>query len=224
MTDVRRLVLLRHGQTEWNLLGRAQGHADVPLDEEGRSQAEAVAPYVAAYGPTRLWSSDLARARETAAYVAAETGLGVETSEAFREYSVGERTGMTLAGFAEAFPEQYAAWEGGDREAVPGAETDGDVLARFLPALEKAIADLPAGECGVLVSHGAVLKMALVRFLGLGDGAYDQLVGLGNCHWVELEESHRAIGVGAFKGSDVRWRLRGYNLSAPGFGGVRGAR
>jgi len=206
---------MRHGQTEWNLHGRAQGHADISLDEVGRSQAEAAAPYVAAYEPTRLWSSDLSRALETAAYLAAATGLPVETSPAFREYSVGERTGMTLAEFAEAFPEQYAAWQAGDRDAVEGAESDEDVLGRFLPALESVLADLPAGECGVLVSHGAVLKMVLVRFLGLGDGAYDQLVGLGNCHWVELEESHSALSVGTFSGGDVRWRLRGYNLSAP---------
>jgi len=215
VSDTRRLILLRHAQTEWNLRGRAQGHADVSLDEVGRSQAETVAPYLAAYGPSRLWSSDLSRARETAEQVAALTGLPIRTSAAFREYSVGERTGMTVAEFSDAFPEQYAAWQAGDRDAVEGAESDEDVLARFLPALDAALETLPAGECGVLVSHGAVLKMALVRFLGLGHDAYDRLVGLGNCHWVELEESHSALSVGAFTGGDVRWRLRGYNLSAP---------
>ncbi len=216
MTEARRLILLRHGQTDWNLLGRAQGHADVPLDETGRLQAETVAPCVAAYLPTRLWSSDLARSAETAAYVAAATGLSVETSAAFREYSVGERTGLTLAEFAERFPEQYAAWQAGDRDAVRGAETDADVLDRFLPALEEVLDALPPGECGVLVSHGGVLKMVLVRFLDLGEGAHDQLAGLGNCRWIELEESHSA-----FSGGDVRWRLRGYNLGAPGFGRAR---
>ena len=178
-----------------------------------------MAPHVAAYGPTRLWSSDLARARETAAYVAAETGLGVETSEAFREYSVGERTGMTAAEFAEAFPEEYAAWQAGDRDAIPGAESDEAALSRFLSGLGSVLEDLPAGECGVVVSHGGVLKTALVRFLSLGQGAHHHMASLRNCHWVELEESHSS-----FTGGDVRWRLRGYNLSAPGFGGVRGAR
>ena len=215
MGDVRRLILLRHGQTGWNLHGRAQGHADVSLDETGRRQAEAVTRYVAAYGPSRLWSSDLSRARETAEYLAAATGLPVETSVAFREYSVGERTGLTLAEFAEAFPEQYAAWKAGERDAVAGAETDADVVDRFLPALESVLSELEAGECGVLVSHGAVLKRVLVRFLGLDEGAYGQLVGLGNCHWAELEESPSVVEVGAFSGGDVRWRLRSYNLSAP---------
>ena len=62
-------MLLRHGRTAWNATGRAQGHADVELDETGHAQAAAVAPWVAGFGPVVLWSSDLARARQTAAYV-----------------------------------------------------------------------------------------------------------------------------------------------------------
>ena len=65
----RRLVLLRHGQTAWNAEKRAQGHADIPLDAVGRRQAEKVAPLIAAYSPSLLVSSDLARARQTAAYL-----------------------------------------------------------------------------------------------------------------------------------------------------------
>ena len=72
---MRRLVLLRHGRTEWNDTGRAQGHADVPLDETGEAQAKAVAPVLAALAPVAVWSSDLARAAGTAAVVAAEAGL-----------------------------------------------------------------------------------------------------------------------------------------------------
>ena len=76
----RRLVLVRHGQTAWNAEGRAQGHADVSLDDVGRTQAETMAPVVAAYDPVALVSSDLARARETAAFLEkadrAERGRG----------------------------------------------------------------------------------------------------------------------------------------------------
>ena len=67
---MRRLVLLRHGRTEWNETGRAQGHADVPLDEVGLAQAKEVAPVLAALRPVALWSSDLARAAQTADAVA----------------------------------------------------------------------------------------------------------------------------------------------------------
>ena len=65
----RTLVLLRHGQTAWNLEHRAQGHSDVELDDTGHAQAAAVAPYVAGLAPALLWSSDLARARQTAEYI-----------------------------------------------------------------------------------------------------------------------------------------------------------
>ena len=69
-----RLVLVRHGQTAWNLEGRAQGHTDIGLDDTGRAQAVALAPYIAEMAPAALWSSDLTRARETAAHLAAATG------------------------------------------------------------------------------------------------------------------------------------------------------
>ena len=63
--DARRLVLVRHGRTAWNLTRRAQGHTDIPLDEVGHRQAAAMAPAVAALRPSRLWSSDLARAAQS---------------------------------------------------------------------------------------------------------------------------------------------------------------
>ncbi|MDX6318700.1 MAG: glucosyl-3-phosphoglycerate phosphatase, partial [Nocardioidaceae bacterium] len=66
-----RLVLLRHGRTSWNKIGRAQGHADISLDAVGVRQARTAAKRLARYEPSVIWSSDLARARETAEYVAA---------------------------------------------------------------------------------------------------------------------------------------------------------
>ena len=106
----RRLVLLRHGQTAWNAERRAQGHADVELDDTGRAQAAAVAPYVAAMRPRYVWSSDLARARETGACVAAEAGLELRLDDRLREYHLGERTGLTMAEYAAAHPDEYRAY------------------------------------------------------------------------------------------------------------------
>jgi probable phosphoglycerate mutase len=208
----RRLVLLRHGRTAWNLAGRAQGQTDVPLDEVGLAQAEAAAPYLAAYAPTRLWSSDLARAVQTAERIAAATGLVVETSPAFREYAVGDRAGLTVAEFAERFPHEHAAWRAGVPDAVPGSESHDDVRTRFVPALEKALGELGPGECGVLVSHGAALRTGVFAALGLPVEVHDALVGLGNCHWIELVESASVVLANV---GETRWRLHGYNLSAP---------
>ena len=87
----RRLVLVRHGRTAWNLEDRAQGHADVPLDATGRAQAAAGA--VRRGDAARLGRSDLARARETAAYVAEATGLSRVDDARLREFDVGSAPG-----------------------------------------------------------------------------------------------------------------------------------
>ena len=114
----RRLVLLRHGRTAWNATGRAQGHADVELDEVGHAQAAAVAPWIAGWEPAELWSSDLARARQTAAYVEKETGLVATLDARLREYDVGERTGLTMAEFADQHPDDHAG------DAEPARQQD----------------------------------------------------------------------------------------------------
>jgi glucosyl-3-phosphoglycerate phosphatase len=204
---VRRLVLLRHGRTDWNRTARAQGHADVPLDAEGEAQAKAVAPVLAAFGPVAIWSSDLARAAATAAHVAAEAGLRPVLDPRLREYDVGpNRQGLTSAEYAAAHPEEHAALVAGDVAAIPGRETREDVLARFLPALMSYADRLGEGDTGVVVSHGAVLRTSVPALLGWPD-AVDQTLGvLANCGWVELEQSPATWTPG-----HVRWRLRAWN-------------
>ena len=98
----RRLVLLRHGQTAWNKAGRVQGQLDAELDDTGRRQAAETAPVIAAMGPVALWSSDSLRARDTAAYVAKESGLDPTYDARLREYYLAERQGLTHTEYAEA--------------------------------------------------------------------------------------------------------------------------
>ena len=187
MAEFARLILLRHGRTHWNHIRRAQGHADVPLDEVGRGQAAAVAPLVAALAPSRIWSSDLARAHETAVYVADECGLPVETDPRLREFSVGARQGLTWAESVERFPWIATGVGLGERLAgVPGAESDADVAARIQPAVEECAAALEPGETGVVVTHGAALKIALAGLLGWEESVVRTVAVLGNCHWSEV--------------------------------------
>jgi probable phosphoglycerate mutase len=199
----RRLMLLRHGRTAWNAEGRAQGHADVPLDEVGHEQAAAVAPYLASLRPAALWTSDLARARETCSYVERATGLRAASDARLREFDVGLRQGFTIAELEAADPELHAAWLRGHHTAVPGAEDDAAVRTRMLPALQSCLDGLGAGETGVVVTHGACLKVAVVALLGWPDGLDTTLRGVDNCAWVTLEE----LGHGG------RLRLVGYNES-----------
>jgi broad specificity phosphatase PhoE len=184
VAEAARLVLLRHGRTDWNHARRAQGHADVPLDEVGRAQAEAVAPLIATLRPARMWSSDLARARQTAEVVAAACGLPVETDSRLREFSVGARQGLTWEESVERFPWIADGVGLGERLAgIPGAESDADVTARIVPAVEECAAALSPGETGVVVTHGAALKLALAGLLGWEQPVVRSLAVLGNCHW-----------------------------------------
>lgn len=200
-----RLVLVRHGRTAWNLEGRAQGHTDVGLDEVGRSQARAMAPFVAQLEPVALWSSDLARARETAAYLSTETGLAATFDARLREFDVGERAGLTTAEFAQQYPRAYEAWQQGHiTGGVPGAETPAQVVERMVPALTEIWAAIPAAGTGVVISHGACLKVCLVAFLGWPEEIGTSLRGLDNCGWVVLEDDAAGRGI----------RLSSYNETA----------
>ena len=199
--EPRRLVLLRHGRTAWNHEVRAQGHADVPLDDVGRRQAEAVAPHLAALRPVQLWTSDLARARETATYVEKATGLTATVDARLREYDLGPRTGLTLSEYVAEHPEHAGPIAEGRYAAIPGTESTADVVARMKGAVEDVLAALAPGETGVVVTHGAALKVALVGVLGWHEGVAATIRGVDNCGWVVLDTS----------GHDGRLRLMAYN-------------
>ncbi len=200
----RRLLLLRHGRTAWNSIGRAQGHTDVELDEVGHRQAAAVAPHLAALRPAALWSSDLTRARQTAGYLEGATGLSAKLDERLREFDVGARQGMTGDQFRATFPEAYAAWRAGeDMARVPGSEAAPEVAARMAPALTESLESLAAGETGIVVTHGACLKVGLLALLGWPLSQAADLRGVDNCSWVTLVEED----------TGRRVRLEAYNES-----------
>jgi probable phosphoglycerate mutase len=201
----RTLVLLRHGRTSWNLERRAQGHSDVELDETGHAQATAVAPYLAGLAPVLLWSSDLARARQTAEYVAKEAALEIRLDPRLREFDLGERTGLTMDEFAEAYPQEYREFRAGHYDVVPGGEGRADVVARVTACVEEALAALSPGECGVVVGHGGALKVSVLEMLGWSEGATAGLQALDNCGWAVISDS----------GVDGRLRLAAWNRTAP---------
>ena len=202
----RTLVVLRHGRTAWNESGRAQGHADIELDDVGHTQAKAAAQVLARLAPVRIWSSDLSRARRTADALAEATGLTPELLPALREYDVGERTGMTLDEFGAGFPDEYAAWlTGDDSIRVSGAESHAEVRARIVPALRACLDALRPGETGIVVGHGASLKTGVGALLEWPVGVGDVLAGMENCGWLRLAE-HPRFG---------HLQLASYNETAP---------
>ena len=203
----RSLILLRHGRTAWNLERRAQGHSDVELDETGHAQAAAVAPYLARLAPVILWSSDLARARQTAEYVAKEVSVSLRLDPRLREFDLGERTGLTMTEFADAYPDEYREFRGGHYDVVPGGEARAAVVARVTSCVEEALTALSPGDRGVLVGHGGALKVSVLELLGWSEGATAGLQALDNCGWAVIEDS----------GVDGRLRLAAWNRTVPDF-------
>ena len=200
---VRRLILWRHGRTEWNAAGRFQGRMDPPLDEVGRRQAVDAAPHLiasAALGAdTVVLSSDLERAADTAAAITRLLGVQLLLDAGLRENGMGTWEGLTRDEVADRYPEQYADWLAGRPVRGRGGEEPEEVAARALAA----VAGLPPAPAAVIVTHGGTSGRLIERLLGLGPGQRRLFGPLGNCCWSELQEQ---------SGS---WRLLRHNVAAP---------
>jgi probable phosphoglycerate mutase len=164
-----RFILVRHGETTWNLEGRRQGQSDSPLTARGLAQARAIADRLAA-APARadaLYSSDLPRAWRTAAEISAACGLPVLGDERLREKSFGVIEGLTQAEVAARHPQVAARLAEKSPDYLP---PDGESLAAAQQRGIHALADLARRHAGgrvIVVSHGALLSLFLRHVLGL---------------------------------------------------------
>ena len=150
------LLLVRHGETDWNRDGRFQGHADPPLNDTGRSQARALADDLARERIDAIYTSDLARARETAELIAERAGVPFVLEPQLREIDVGEWQGLTRAEIEERFPEGLSNW----REHGHGwerGETSEELAGRVLEAIGRIAARHP-DERVVVVGHGGTIR------------------------------------------------------------------
>ena len=163
------LILLRHGETDWNRELRFQGHVDVGLNAIGLEQARRLARRLAAEPAHRLYASDLLRARQTALPVAQQLGLASVTDPALREQSFGEVDGMRVDDIKERHPQAWAGWLLFQEDyCMPGGETTKQFHARVMDAVNRIVA-AHRGETLVVVTHGGVLDMIYrtARSLGL---------------------------------------------------------
>ncbi|HVK83071.1 MAG TPA: histidine phosphatase family protein [Kofleriaceae bacterium] len=160
-----RILLTRHGETTWNALGKLQGHTDIELNDAGRGQARALADAFCTVGITAVWTSDLARARQTGEIVAAALGLGAPTVEPeLRERKFGVFEGLTRAECATQHPEAWRAWLA-QTAAPPGGEARELATARMSRALGR-IATTHAAGTALVISHGGVMRLWLMEVLG----------------------------------------------------------
>ena len=201
-----RLVLWRHGQTDWNVTARYQGQAEIPLNATGLAQARAAAPILAALEPSQLFSSDLGRTQQTAAALTAVTGLTAELDPRLREIHVGSWEGLHGSEIGESEPEAYAALRRGEdvRRSATG-ETVSEVGERVAEALTEIASAAGEGETVVVTTHGLAGRAGMCRLLELPFEHWRSFGSLDNCAWAVLNR-HRGGGY---------WRVAEYDVLGP---------
>ena len=167
------LLLARHGQSDWNSARRWQGFADRPLTELGRAQAAELAERLADIALDAVYSSDLKRARKTAATVAHAQGLEVTTLPELREVNVGSWQGLTREEAAARFPDGFRRWLAGGTGWDDG-ESYGEMSARVLGAVEE-IGRRHEGGRVLIVSHGGPIRAIHAAALGFEVEAYRRI-------------------------------------------------
>lgn len=213
---VRRLVLLRHGQTEWNAGSRMQGQLDTDLTDLGRAQAEAAAEVLAKRNPVLIVSSDLRRAYDTAMALGQRTGVEVDVDTRLRETHLGDWQGLTHLEVDALAPGARLAWRDDARWAPHGGESRVDVAERSLPLVAELVATQPdwgVDSCDrplVLVAHGGLIAALTAALLAIPVDNWPILGGMGNASWVQLS-GHSADDA---QPADIRWRLDVWNASA----------
>lgn len=173
-----RFVLIRHGETVWNLEGRIQGWQDSPLTPRGLAQADALATRLAALSFDALYSSDLPRAALTAEKISRATGQPVLVDPRLRERNMGELEGLTEDERQRRFPHCRGAFRpGGLEDVVPGGETAAARLQRCLSFLNETALH-HVGRTVVCVTHGGILTGLFKHVVGLAEQAQVQFARL----------------------------------------------
>ena len=203
---MRRLILLRHGQTEWNAGNRMQGQLDTDLTDLGRAQAKDAARELAERTPVAVVSSDLRRAYDTAVVLGEAVGLAVPSDPRLRETHLGQWQGLDHRQVDERYPGARMAWRGDATYAPPGGESRVDVAARAVPVVRELIDADPDWDSGpvVLVAHGGLIAALTAAMLDLPVPRWHVFGGLGNASWAQLSAP----------GPDVPWRLDVWNGTA----------
>ncbi|MEO7196275.1 MAG: histidine phosphatase family protein [Pseudonocardiaceae bacterium] len=198
--SLERLVLWRHGESAYNAARRMQGQCDSRLTATGLGQARRAARLLAGLKPEVLMASDLSRAGDTAAVLAAETGTALRVDKRLRERHLGTWQGLTHAEVEALWPGGILKWRGNPEWAPPGGETKLEVAGRAAHVVAELDA---AGErSAVLCTHGGLIAGLTPLLLGLPVSGWPVFGGMTNCHWTVLARD------------DSGWRLLAYNTAA----------
>ena len=167
-----RLLLIRHGETQWNREEIFRGRVELPLTEEGIQQAEALAASLSGEKLAAIYCSPLARTKQTAEILGRSAGLAPAPREEFIDMSYGEWEGKPLAEVQRDYPKLFASWHRTPETfRPPGGESMQEVRARAFPALQALLAVHP-GQTIAVVTHRVISKILLCAVMGLGDSAF----------------------------------------------------
>jgi broad specificity phosphatase PhoE len=182
------ILLARHGETDWNRDGRWQGHTDEPLNALGLAQAAALGAHLATVGVDALYSSDLSRARQTAAAIERATGLVAVEDVDLREVDVGEWAGCNREQAQARDPAWYQRWVDGAVEGYQGGETYVQLHTRSVRAFRR-IVEASRGQTAVIVCHGGNIRAIVSEVVGIGADERWRLAGVSNCSLTAIEEA-----------------------------------
>jgi phosphoserine phosphatase len=170
-----RFYIVRHGETQWNLEGRIQGHIDTELTDKGVEQARLASERLKHERIDAVFASDKKRATKTGETIAAAHGLDVETTPLLREAYLGEWQGLSMSEVAERYPEEYAKYRADSiANRPPGAEYLQDVIKRCDEFLKQVLAKHPEQYIAV-AAHGGSVRGLIAAAFGLGPDVYRRI-------------------------------------------------
>lgn len=176
-----RVYLIRHGETDWNLIGRWQGHADVPLNAVGQRQARLLGQRFAQERVCfdAIYSSDLARAYQTARELGAAVRVAVQLIPNLREIDLGSWSGLTTDELRERYPAEFARLSAGEDIVRGGGESIGAMRRRVVEAVEALVAQHHGATLGI-VTHGGCIRALLAHAANLDSGELRSFPHIGN--------------------------------------------
>ena len=197
-----KFFVVRHGETEWNKLGRFQGHTDISLNERGLSQAKETAIASADWSHSAIYSSPLIRTVQVAEEIAKVSSMDVHREPGLKELSLGELEGVTGEEMRNGWPEVFAAWRTGpEKMTMPNGESLGQLRDRAWQVILDIEQKHSSEESVVVISHNFAIRSIINELLG-----------------VPLEYFHRMslnlASVCTFDSDDRGRRLTGYNSTS----------
>ncbi len=170
-----KIYLIRHGQTDWNVEGKIQGRCDISLNETGKMQAELLARGMEGRPVTRIFSSRLKRALETAKAIGQSQQVGVTVTDGLEEVDFGEWEGMTWEEISRKYPKEFEIWcTKPENITPPKGESRPQIYQRVRKALERIVSEAE-GDVAV-VSHGAALAYMVSVMLEKKLGSHDEII------------------------------------------------